>query len=96
MVIAELNVERVAVFEAEADAPLVVHGNGVLSGSVAFEGVQAIAGRHFEIGDLGGGVYGFELTQSTASDVGGDALRLSGAEQLLGLPISEGLDHAKM
>ena len=67
----------------------------MLPGSIAFEGVQLIAGRHLEIRDLQRRVDGLELAQRTAGDVGRHFLSLTGAEQLLGLPISEGLDHTQ-
>ncbi len=78
LVIAKLNIVGIAVRESNAGAPLVIHGNRVLAGAIAFERMQAIAGRHLKIGQLGGRVYGFELTQGAAGDVGGDPLGLAG------------------
>lgn len=95
MVVTELNVVGVAIREPKADAPLIVDRNGVLSRAIALEGMQAVAGRHFEIGDLQRGVDGFESAESAPRDVGGHLLGLAGAEELLGLAVGEGLDHAR-
>jgi hypothetical protein len=49
MVVGNLNVVGIAFNEVEADAPLVVYCDRVLSPSVAFQSVQAIAGRNAQI-----------------------------------------------
>lgn len=93
MIVTELNVVGIAVSEAKANAPLIVDGNRVLAGAIASERMQAVAGRHPEIGDLGGCVHGFKLAHSPAGDIRRHPLGLAGAEQLLGGLVREGLDH---
>lgn len=46
MIITDFDVVRIAIDKSEADAPLVVDGDGMLSLPVGFQCVQAIAGRH--------------------------------------------------
>lgn len=49
MIVGYLNIIGIAIDEAEADAPLIVNGYGVLTLSRSMQGVKAIAGRHSEI-----------------------------------------------
>ena len=49
MVVDYFDVVGVLFFPAKADAPLVVDADAVLPCSVAFEGLQAIAGRYPQI-----------------------------------------------
>lgn len=96
MVIAELDVEGVSAIEPETDTPLVVHGDGMLASAIAFEGVQAIAWRHPEIGHVRGDVDGLELAQGTPGDVDRDPLALARSKQFLCQPIRERLDHGEV
>lgn len=93
MVVAELDVICIAVDETEADAPLVIDRNGVLSGAVSLQCVEPIAGRHVQVGDLERRVDGLKLSQRPPSHIRGHLLGLAGSKQLLSLPVSEGLDH---
>jgi hypothetical protein len=96
MVVAELDVIPVAVGKPKADPPLIVDRDGMLPRSITFEGVQPIPWRHAQIRELRGNVDGFKLPQRSPSDIRRHLLRLPRAEELLGLAIGEGLDHAKM
>jgi len=96
VVVAELDVVRVTVCKAEADVPLVVHGDGVLPCAIAFDGVEAIAGGHFEIGDLLRDVRDFELAQGATRHVGGHLLGFPCTEALSSLPVGKDLDQAGM
>jgi hypothetical protein len=93
VVVAELDIVRVTVFESEADAPLIVHEDGMLPSAIALERVQAITRRNLEVGDLIRDMHGFEFAQSTPGDVGRHLPGLAGAEELFSLPVGEGLDH---
>jgi hypothetical protein len=96
VVITELDVVRVAVFEPETNAPLVIDGNGMLTSAVSLERVQPIARRNTEVGDADRDVHSFELSQGTARHIRWQALGLPRTEQRLGLPVGEGLDHPKV
>ena len=60
LVVTELDVERVPVVEAEADAPLIVDCDGMLPGAIALQGVQPVARRGVEVGEMGGDVRRFQ------------------------------------
>ena len=46
MVVAELNIVRIANFESKADTPLFIHGDRTLPDSITFERMQPISRRH--------------------------------------------------
>ncbi len=96
MIIAELHVVRVTVFETEAYAPLIVDGDRVLSRPITLEHVELITGWYSQIGEPGGDMHGFKLPQGASCHVRRDTPCLPGPEQLLGLPIGKGLDHVGM
>ena len=96
VVVAELDVVRIAVDKTETDAPLVIDRNGVLPDAVSLECMEPIAGRHTQVRDLERRVDGFELSERAARHVGGHLLGLARSEQLLGLPVGKGLDHSKL
>jgi hypothetical protein len=93
VIIAELNVVHVAVLEAEANPPLVVHGDGVLPGAGSLQRVQSITRRYAQIRKLDGDVNRFELPQSTPGHVQRNSLRSTSPKQFLGPPIGKGFDH---
>ena len=51
MIVADLDVIRVAIGESKADPPLIVHGDGVLSLAVTLQSMEAIAGWHLQSPD---------------------------------------------
>ena len=70
MVVANLDVIRIAVDEPEADAPLSVHRDGVLPQSVILERIQAIAPRHLQVIHADLQVDVFQLANGAPGDVG--------------------------
>lgn len=96
MIVAELDVVRVAIIEPKADAPLIIDRDGMLPCTVAFECVEPVAGRNAQVGHLRRHMHRFELSQGAARDVGPHSPGLSRAEVLLGLTVGEGLDHTKL
>ena len=89
MIVTELDLVRVAVFEPKADPPLVVHGDRMLSDAVASERVESIPRRHAEVTQLGGGVDGVELSQRASCNVRRYSLRFASAEEFFGLWVGE-------
>lgn len=61
MIVAKLDIMRIAFFEAKADAPLVVNGNRMLARSIVPERVQPIPRRDAQIGKLRCHIDRFEL-----------------------------------
>lgn len=80
---------------SEDDPPLLVDADRMEAGQLAFQGLQAVAGRHGQIGELPGPVHLDQLAQGHPGD-GIEAPILLLPEQLLGVRIGEGLDHEVM
>jgi len=93
MVVTKLYVVRIAVFEPEADPPLVVHGDRILPGAVALQGMESIAGWYAKVREVGGRVDSLQLAKCSASDVPGYPPGTAGPEKLFGCSVGEGLDH---
>jgi hypothetical protein len=53
MVIHNLHLVRMATFPPEADAPLVVDSNAVLTSPLSLEGLQPVPGRHRHLPQFG-------------------------------------------
>ena len=96
MIVAELDIVGIAIFEPKADAPLIVDSDRMLPRAVAFERMEPVAGRYPQVGEHDRNMDSFQLAQGASSDVWRDPLRLPGPVQFFGLPIREGFDHAGM
>ena len=96
MIVADFNIERIAVNEPETDPPLVVDGNGMLPSSFASQRVESVTGRCLQVIQPGGEVYILKLPDCSASDIGGEPLRPSLQKQLSRPPVRERLDHDLM
>jgi len=95
VVVTELDLIGIAVFKAEADAPLVIYRDRVLSATIAFERMQPIAGRDLQVVDPSGGIDLLQLAHSSCDHVRRHAFRFAGQVQLLRLRIGERLDHGE-
>ena len=49
VVVAHLDIERIAVLEPKADSPLVIDGNGSKALVIPRRGMRAISPRHFQV-----------------------------------------------
>jgi hypothetical protein len=79
VIINDLDLESVASFPSKTDPPLVIDANTVLARAIAFELLQAIAGRDAEVFELLGSVDNAELPQHEAVELGGKVIALGGA-----------------
>jgi len=95
VIINDLNVVRIAVLPPEADAPLIVDANTVLTGAIAFELFEAVPGRNAEVIELFGGVHDAELPQHEPLELGREATDWLALEQALGVPVGEAVDHGE-
>lgn len=100
MGVAEFNLVSVALLEPETNPPLVVHGDGVLTGTIPIEGVETIARRHTKVLQLGSrvgeivakfpwaaGMLRAALERQTESRTCGSASdRVPDSSSLVGLP----------
>ena len=93
MVVDDLDVIRVPVLPAKADAPLIVDANTVLARAVAFELFESVAGRHTQVLQLLGGINEANLAEHEPEQVGREPPDALPLRQALGVPIREALDH---
>ncbi len=93
MIVDDLNLVGVAIPPTKADAPLLVHANTVLAGSIATELLQSISRRHAEVTELLGRVHRHKFAQHGASEIRGISSDGFTSKQSLGITIGEGLDH---
>ncbi len=93
MIVNNLDLIRIAIPPAEGNAPLIIDANTVLARSVAFEFLQAVAGRNSQVFELLGGVNEPELPQHHPLKVGREAPHGLALEKPLGVPIGKALDH---
>jgi hypothetical protein len=93
VVVAELNIVRIALLEPKANPPLVVDRNCILAAAITRQRMQAIAGGNPKVSHLRCDMYHLKLPKCPARYIGWQSLGLSSTKQLLGLPVREGLDH---
>lgn len=94
MVVGDLDVMGIATFPPKADAPLVVHPNAVLAGTLSGELFQAVARWDTHVGEGFRGVEKQKPAMRTALDVRWEVTRPVSAEHLFGFGIAEAPDHA--
>lgn len=93
MVVADFDVVRITVYEPKTNAPLIVHGNGVLAFAVIFQCMKVIAWWHFQVAQRRRQVDVLEFTGSSPGHVGREPGRLARQVQLSGAFVGECLDH---
>ncbi len=96
VIVAELDVIRIAVLEAKADAPLIVDTDCMLARAIAFERVQPIPRRYTEIREHRGRVDRLQSSKRPTRNIGRDPLRLAGAEERFCRWISKRLNHPQL
>ncbi len=95
VIVAELEIEHIAVLEAEADPPLMIDGNGVLSSTSSPHRVQPIAWPDAQITQQGGRLDSLKLAECAVRHVGRHTFRLARADPFIGQPIGEGQNHLR-
>ena len=96
MIIADFDIERIAVNEPKTDTPLVIDRNGVLAFAVVLECMQPIPRRHPEIVKPGRQIHVFQFPDSRSCNFGWKAFGLPIQEQVASAAIGERLDHGIM
>jgi len=69
VVVAEFDIERIAVLRPEADTPLIVDRHSELACAVPFKGVQRVPWRHLQVFDADGGVDLLQLAGGALGDI---------------------------
>ena len=93
MIVADLDVIRIAIDKAKADAPLRIDRDRVLAPTVIRERMEAIFRRHLQVLQVGRQIDVLQLAGSAARDVGRKAPRCPGREQIASAPVRERFDH---
>ncbi len=93
MVVGYFHVKSVAVFPAKADSPLVVNGYGMLTGTIPFQGMEAVTGRNFQIVEVACQLDVFQPANRSADDIRRQTSGLAGQVDLLRVFVGECLDH---
>ena len=94
MIVAKLDVVRVAHLEPEADPPLIVDGDRELPAAIAGQRMQPITGWRPQVVNARRGIHRFQLAQGAANNLGRNATRPPSDEALFCTPIRERLDHS--
>jgi hypothetical protein len=93
VIVDDLHLVGIAILPAKADAPLLVHANTVLAGSIAPELLQSITRRYAEVAELLGRVHRHEFAEHRASEIRRISPDRLAGEQSLGVTVGEGVDH---
>jgi hypothetical protein len=94
VIICNFNIVRITLNEPEADAPLVVDGDRMLSFSFSSEFVEPISWRNPKVIQARCQIYVLELSSRPPYYVWRQSLGPTGREQSLRVLVDETLDHA--
>jgi hypothetical protein len=94
MVIYDFHVECVLALPAEANPPLVINPDTVLSFAIASQGFQAIAIRRAKIGQAASLVQQKQLSPSDSLNLGWQTARRLIVKELFGLTTGETANHS--
>ena len=95
MIVADFDVERIAIDEAEADPPLIVDGYGMLALPITSERVEPVPRGCLQVTQPGGEVHILDLADCPTSHIRWESPRRSLHEQLGRSLVREGLDHGQ-
>ena len=93
MVVAELDIKRVAVHEPKADSPLIIHRYRMLTLSISGERVEPIAWRYPEVIEIRGQINILQLSRRSLRHVRRYAPTLARGVKLLRTSVRERLYH---
>jgi len=93
VVVAEFDLMRVAAHETEADAPLIVHGDGILAETIPFQRVKAVTPRLTNVSDALGAVDEIQPFDRTSQHVRRNPGSIVPAEQLRCPHVAKAPDH---
>ena len=96
MVVANFDVERVAIDEPKTNTPLVIDGNRVLALPIILQRVQPISWWHSEVVKLRCQIHVLQFPDSTSRDVCWESFGLPIEEQIACAAVGKRLDHSRM
>lgn len=89
----DLDVEGIGRAPDEADAPLIVEADAELAGTIAPERLEAVAGRHAQVGERVGRIEDGESPQRDALKAGGQETRAATLREHVRFGVAEGADR---
>jgi hypothetical protein len=95
VIVRHFDIVGIAVGEPEADPPLVVDGDGVVSLAVSAEPVKAVARRSPEIVQACRQIDVLELPSRSPQDIRRQPPRPTRCEERFGVLVRKGLDHPR-
>ena len=93
MIVDNLDVMRVGSEPAEADAPLIVDSDAVLSRPVPGELLKAVRGRDAEVEEAGRGIKHDQFAKGNSLEVRGHSANPLPFEKALGVGVAKAADH---
>jgi hypothetical protein len=93
VVVDDLDVERIRAAPDEADSPLIVDSNAVLSSSSALQFLKSVRWRNTQRIQAASRGENFKLSRSQALNISRQPSRKPTTENSLGFPTLEGFDH---
>lgn len=93
MIIAQFHIGGITIQESETDPPLIVHRNRVLTGAVAMQRMQPIAGRDAQVRKCCRGAYLLQLADGPPPNRLGKSARRSCQVQFLRSAVRKSFDH---
>ena len=95
VVVDDLDVERVGGAPDEADAPLVVDANAVLTRPGSLENLEAIARRNAKVGERVGSINDDELSQCDALERRWKTARATAMKERFRVGVAKGANHRR-
>jgi hypothetical protein len=96
MVVRDFDIFGTSFGPPEADSPLIVDADRVLTASVTLQRLKTIAGRNAQLGQTRYSVDLAELPQGGVLDIGRQAAALFATPDDLGFPFPETPDHVEL
>jgi hypothetical protein len=93
VVVADFDIFCILTDPAEAETPLVIDADAVLSGAIASQGFEAVTWRNPQMIETRGGVQLVELHLGGGLDIAREFFGADEIEDLLGFGIGEAPDH---
>jgi hypothetical protein len=93
MIVCDLDVICVTVPPPEADSPLIINADAILSRSITRQLLKPIAWRNTEVTEVFSGVDNQELSKSGALKLKGPPPHPLSLKDVLGIRVPETLDH---
>ena len=96
VIVRDLDIVGITIDKPEADSPLIVNADRLLSHAVPFELVEPIAGRNLKVIYTRCQVDVLELPPRPPTDVRREPFRPAGCVKFLRMSVCEGLDHTSI